>query len=81
MMATFVKDGSLGTVIGTPSKNAPSSYGDILYYELPFSGIDVSISFKRFLRPDTETDQRILMPDIVTEHNEDILETAINYLS
>lgn len=81
MMATFVKDGSLGTVIGTPSSNSPSSYGDILYYRMPNSGIDVSISYKRFLRPDTEANQRILLPDIVTQYNIDILETAIDYLS
>lgn len=81
MMAVFVQDGDLGTVIGTPSSNAPSSYGDILYYKLPASGIEVSISYKRWLRPDTDADQRILMPDIVTEYNEDILQRAIDYLN
>lgn len=81
MMATYVKDGSLGTVIGAPSSNSPSSYGDILYYRMPNSSIDVSISYKRFLRPDTEVDQRILLPDIVTQYNTDILEIAIDYLS
>lgn len=81
MLASYVKDGGLGTVIGTPSSNAPSSYGDILYYKLPNSGVEVTISFKRFLRPDTEADPRILMPDIVTDHNTDALEAAIEYLS
>ncbi len=81
MLAVFVKDGELGTLIGSPSSNAPSSYGDILYYRLPNSKIDLTISFKKFLRPDTEADQRILIPDIVTEYNADILEIAIDYLS
>lgn len=81
MMATFVKDGNLGTVIGRPSSNAPSSYGDILYYRMSNSKIDVSISFKRFLRPDIEENQRILLPDIITDYNTDTLETAINYLN
>jgi len=81
MMAVFVQDGDLGTVIGAPSSNAPSSYGDILYYKLPASGIEVSILYKRWLRPDTDADQRILMPDIVTEYNEDILQRAIDYLN
>lgn len=81
MMAVFAKDGGLGTVIGRPSSNSPSCYGDILYYQLPISSIEVSISYKRWLRPDTEADQRILMPDIVTEYNEDILQKAIDYLS
>ena len=56
MMAVFVQDGDLGTVIGTPSSNAPSSYGDILYYKLPASGIEVSISYKRWLGH-TDADQ------------------------
>ena len=81
MLATFVKDGELGTVIGIPSSNSPSSYGDILYYKMPNTGLEVSISYKKFLRPDTEADQRILIPDIMTEYNTDILETAIDYLS
>lgn len=81
MMATFVKDGNLGTVIGRPSSNAPSSYGDILYYKMPNSNIDVSISFKRFLRPDSEADQRTLIPDIVTDYNTNILDMAIDYLN
>lgn len=81
MLATWVKDGKLGTVIGTPSSNAPSSYGDILYYELPNSGIGVSISYKRFLRPDASADPRILIPDILTDYDTDALEVAIEYLS
>ncbi len=81
MIAVFVKDGGLGTIIGTPSSNSPSAYGDILYYQLPVSKINVAISYKRFLRPDTNADQRILIPDIVTEYNADILQTAMDYLS
>ncbi len=81
MLAVYVKDGGLGTIIGTPSANAPSSYGDILYYKMPKTGLEVSISYKKFLRPDTEADQRTLMPDIITEYDTDALETAIDYLS
>lgn len=81
MLAVFVKDGGLGTVIGTPSSNAPSSYGDILYYTLPKSRIEVSISYKRFLRPDAEADPRIVMPDICAEYGEDILARAVEYLN
>lgn len=80
MMAVFVKDGCLGTIIGRPSKNSASNYGDILPYQLPDSGIIVGISYKRFLRPDTEADPKVVMPDIVTEYGQDILQTAIDYL-
>ena len=81
MLAVYVKDGGLGTIIGTPSVNAPSSYGDILYYKMPKTGLEVTISYKKFLRPDTEADQRILLPDIITDYYDDALETAIDYLS
>ncbi len=81
MLAVYVKDGELGTLIGRPSSNAPSCYGDISYYKLPNSKIDLTISVKKFLRPDTEADQSILIPDIVTEYNVDTLDVAIDYLT
>lgn len=80
MIAVYVQDGGLGMVIGRPSSNSPSNYGDKLHYKLPDSGIEVSILHKRFLRPDTEANQKVIMPDIVTEYGEDILQTAIEYL-
>jgi len=51
------------------------------YYTLPNSRVEVPISYKRFLRPDTEADPRILMPDICTEYGEDIPEKAVVYLN
>lgn len=81
MMAVFVQDGGLGTVIGRPSSNSPSNYGDVLPYKLPVSSIEVAISYKRWLRPDTEADQKVLWPDIVTDRGEDALKRAIEYLS
>lgn len=81
MLATMVQDGKLGIIIGTPSSNAPSSYGDILYYTLPNNKIDTSISYKRFCRPDQQANQRMLVPDIMTDVNIDSLEVALDYLS
>ncbi len=81
MMGVFVQDGSLGTLIGQPSSNAPSDYGDIAYYKLPNSKFKVSISHKKYLRPDIEADQKTLSPDIITEYNEDALMLAIDYLN
>jgi hypothetical protein len=80
MLAVFVRDGKLGTIIGEPSSNMPSSYGDIIRFQLRNSHINGTISHKRFIRPDrTKTDERMLIPDIRT-NSEDALNTAVKYL-
>lgn len=80
MLGAWVQDGKLGTIIGQTSANAPSSYGDIIYCELPYSGISLTISHKRFLRPDSAAPQNELRPEIWIEPEEDSLQTAIDYL-
>ena len=80
MLAVFVRDGKLGTIIGEPSSNMPSSYGDIIRFQLNNSHIAGTISHKRFIRPDrTKTDERILIPDIQTA-SKDALNAAVKYL-
>lgn len=81
LLTVYVKDGNLGTIIGRPCANAPTRYGSALSYKLPSSKIDLTISFKKFLRPDTKANPKILLPDIVTEYNTDSLNTAIDYLN
>lgn len=79
-LASMVQDGKLGIIIGTPSSNAPTCYGDILSYTLPNNNIDVSISFKRFSRPDKNANQNTLVPDLVTGFDVDSLKVALDYL-
>ncbi len=52
MLLVWVRDGGLGTIIGEPSINRPSHYGDIIYYKLENSHIWGTISHKQFIRPD-----------------------------
>lgn len=80
-LAVTVQDGSLGKIIGQSSSNAPNSYGDVLFYNLPNSNIKVRISCKRFLRPDVNANPDKLIPDIITEYNEDALDVALNFLN
>lgn len=80
MLAVWVQDGKLGTVIGYPSANSPSSYGDVLSFRLNNSGVEGQVSYKRWLRPDANADQRILHPDILVPIGGDALQTAVNYL-
>lgn len=79
MMAAWVQDGGFGNIVGEPSANSPSAFGDMLSFALPDSGIDVSISYTRFLRPDASADQDTLWPDIPAPAG-DALEVAIRYL-
>lgn len=79
MMATWVQDGNFGNIIGAPSRNAPSAFGDVLFFSLPYTGLGVSVSYVRWLRPDANADQYTLWPDIMVDPA-DALEVAIEYL-
>jgi hypothetical protein len=79
LLGVNVQDGSLGTIIGQSSSNAPNNYGDILNYTLPDSKIKVSISCKRFLRPNENADPNSLIPDIITGYKEYALKVALEF--
>ena len=81
MLAVFTQDGKLGKIIGQPSSNSPSAYGDVLDFKLKNSGLTIGVSYKRFIRPDTKADQRMLQPDILVPLGEDALQSALAYLS
>ena len=78
-LLVFVRDAGLGTIIGEPSSNMPSAYGDIIYFALDNSHVWGTISHKRFIRPDGKNEERMLVPDIQTEP-ENALEEALAYL-
>ncbi|MCF7913408.1 MAG: hypothetical protein K9M99_12850 [Candidatus Cloacimonetes bacterium] len=69
-MVTIAYDNGIGTVIGEPMGQKPTSYGDILYFTLPNSGIQGSVSHKVFKRPKRSLNrEETIYPDIVV--NED----------
>jgi len=78
-MASWVQDGGFGNVIGSPSRNAPTSFGNVLQYTLPYSGIEGAISYVQWLRPDENANPLVLMPDILV-HPKDALDVALEYL-
>lgn len=51
----ILADSGIGTLIGEPSGNAPSSYGDILFFQLENSKLLYNISYTQWIRPDEET--------------------------
>jgi hypothetical protein len=79
MMAYWAQDGGFGNIIGAPSRNAPSSFGDMLFFTLPYSGLQARVSHVQFLRPDTAADQSTLWPDIMADPA-DALDVAIEFL-
>ena len=80
MTAVWIKDGGFGNIIGSPSSNSPTSFGNWAgRITLPFSNINAGISSTQWLRPDINADQYTLWPDIMIDPSL-ALDTAIEFL-
>lgn len=80
-LATWVQDGKLGTIVGRPSSNMPSSFGDVLGFQLKNSKLEGQISYKKWTRPDeTKDNERVLEPDIYVDYSEDPLEKVMELI-
>lgn len=63
--ATVIKDNRLGTIIGEPTGNAPSIFGELLGFNLPNSEFAFSVPYKKITRPKPDNNpQDALYPDI-----------------
>lgn len=64
-LVTKAVDNGIGFVIGTKSTYSPSSYGDLLWWQLPNTGIKGIVSHKLFLRPDaSRSEEKTLIPHV-----------------
>lgn len=79
LLCTWIRDGKLGKIIGEPSSNQPSAYGDILVFTLKNSKLEIGISHKKFIRPDQYKKENMLIPDIETSA-ENAYQQGIEYL-
>lgn len=61
--AMLVEDNHIGTLVGEASGNMPNSYGDVLSFALPNSGLNIQVSYKRWHRVDTTKEELPLEPD------------------
>ncbi len=59
----MLSDNGIGKIAGETSGGMPSSYGDILRFQLPNSKLLYTVSFKYFRRPDESKDLLPLVPD------------------
>lgn len=80
MLCVWVRDGKLGKIVGEPSTNKPNSYGDILMFQLENSGLVMSVSYKKFTRPDSSNNEDMLVPDVQTS-SEDAYDKAVELLN
>ncbi len=65
-IAVVFHDNDLGTIIGEPTGNSPSSFGDMLSFQLPNTRFILGVSYKYFTRPDPSRDpQNSLYPHII----------------
>jgi len=62
MLAVWVHDGALGKLVGRPSGNSPSSFGDVLYFGLPHSRLTGTVSHRKWARPDASRDGEKILP-------------------
>ena len=79
MFAFWVQDGGFGNIIGSPSRNAPNCFGNMVRLTLPYSELVISVSYSHFTRPDAGADPNVLWPDIMVDPAE-ALYVAIEYI-
>ena len=73
-IAVAFYDNGLGTVVGEPTGNAPSSFGDMVSFQLPNTRFILGVSYKYFTRPDPSNDpQDALYPHVLVEMTRDDL--------
>jgi C-terminal processing protease CtpA/Prc len=74
--ALIVKDNKLGTIVGEPTGNRPTCYGDCLSFQMPNTGFRFTVSYKRFVRPEPANDpEDALQPDVLVPTTiEDVLQ-------
>lgn len=71
----------MGTVVGEETGGVNVAFGDLIFYQLPVSGIPVTISYKRFwLAGSDEKDIHPVIPDVKVPRSK-ALETAIRLAS
>ncbi|MBQ7775542.1 MAG: hypothetical protein IJ379_06440 [Lachnospiraceae bacterium] len=80
MLLVYVRDGGLGTIIGEPSSNQPNNYGEICNISLTNTHLYASVSHKKFIRPDADNKERMLIPDIETVP-EEAYKVAVEFLN
>ncbi len=83
--AVLFQDNRIGQVLGEPTGNAPSSFGDTLGFSFPESAYSLTLSYKKWVRPDPDRDPAdSLVPDchipLTRQHIIDGVDPVIEYV-
>ncbi len=79
--AVSLRDANATIVIGRPSRQRTSIFGDTVYFELANSGIDGRITSCINIRLNEEkVEESILQPDVYVNKTEDIVQVAVDYI-
>ncbi|MCL1995431.1 MAG: S41 family peptidase [Defluviitaleaceae bacterium] len=62
-----VQDSGFGNVIGSPSRNSPNMFGNMVTLFLPYYDMAVRLSYGYFMRPDATADPNVVWPDIIVD--------------
>lgn len=79
LFALYIKDNSLGTIVGEIPGNSANGYGDIATFSLKNSGLIMSVSTKKFSRAMADAGDYVI-PDIECS-KDDALEIAVSLFS
>lgn len=63
-LLTTIKDNALFPILGTPTSQKPTCFGDVLPVRLPLTNIQGFVSHSYFIRPNEEDKTDSLTPDI-----------------
>ncbi|MCL1997423.1 MAG: S41 family peptidase [Turicibacter sp.] len=77
--AWWVQDGGFGNIIGSPSRNSPNMFGNMVRLTLPYSELYLEASYGYFMRADVNADPHVLWPDIMVDPAY-ALEVAVEFL-
>ncbi len=68
--AMLIQDNGLGTIVGEACGNLPHSYGDVVCFSLPNSGLYMQVSRKAWHRVDESKEYLPIIPDIECDPKE-----------
>ena len=77
--AMLIKDNGLGKIVGQPCGNLPASYGQVVSFCLPKTGLYMQVSMKKWYRVDMTKNGEPLYPDMECPEDK-ALEVLLDYL-
>lgn len=64
LFAEYIKDNSLGTIVGETPGNAANACGEITFFQMGESGLILACSTKIFTRADSDNPELVITPDL-----------------